>query len=117
MFCTAVDFDDTLKNSTTGEANTALIAKLLLLQSRGNKLILWTRREGDLLQEAVDWCSNEGLEFDAVNEDLPLIRKLQEIKSRKIFYNVLVDDRNISIKAFLEAKPEDLEKKYAKSPY
>lgn len=40
-------------------------------QENGAALILWTCRVGGLLEAAVDWCSSFGLEFDAVNENLP----------------------------------------------
>lgn len=36
-----------------------------------HRLILWSVREGELLQEAVDWCKERGVEFWAVNKDYP----------------------------------------------
>lgn len=47
-----VDFDGTLCHSNwpdVGEPNRKLIEILLRLQRRGNKIILWTCREGDAL--------------------------------------------------------------------
>ena len=72
----AVDFDGTLCYSNwpdLGEPNTALIAYLKEWKKNGNKLILWTCRVDDALLKAVDWCQCQGLEFDAVNDNLPEI--------------------------------------------
>ena len=72
----AVDFDGTLcfsKWPDCGEPNQALINYLKKWKADGNKLILWTCRIGDALSNAVEWCRNHGLEFDAVNDNLPEI--------------------------------------------
>ena len=45
-------------------------------KERGNKLILWTCREGVLLAQAVDWCRTQGLTFDAVNDNLEEMQKI-----------------------------------------
>lgn len=42
-------------------------------QANGEKLILWTNRVGDRLDEAVKWSAEKGLIFDAVNDNLPEI--------------------------------------------
>ena len=70
----AVDFDGTLCESVwpgIGEPNFALINHLIKRRQQGNKVILWTCRCGERLQEAIDWCADLGLGFDAVNENLP----------------------------------------------
>lgn len=70
----AVDFDGTLCFSNwpeLGAPNKALIAYLQEWRKNGNKLILWTCRAGTALSTAVEWCHNHGLEFDAVNDNLP----------------------------------------------
>ena len=73
----AVDFDGTLcekKWPEIGEPNTKLIGYLIMVQKTiGAKIILWTCRVGEMLNKAVNWCSKHGLEFDAVNENLPHI--------------------------------------------
>ena len=67
----AVDFDGTLcenKWPEIGEPNTELIGYLIMMQKTvGAKIILWTCRIGEMLDRAVNWCSEHGLEFDAVN--------------------------------------------------
>ena len=70
----AIDFDGCLCTNAypeIGEPNWPLIRRALTEQKAGAGLILWTCREGNLLQEAVTACEGWGLAFDAVNESLP----------------------------------------------
>lgn len=70
----AVDFDGTLCESKwpgIGAPNKKLIQHLIQRRTEGAKVILWTCRVEEHLKEAVDWCSKFGLEFDAVNDNLP----------------------------------------------
>ena len=67
----AVDFDGTLcysKWPELGQPNLALIEYLQEWKRNGNKLILWTCRAGEALSKAVEWCREQNLEFDAVND-------------------------------------------------
>lgn len=67
----AVDFDGTLcenKWPEIGMPNEELIEYLKKRQTNGEKLILWTSRNEEQTQDAVDWCKKYGLIFDAVNE-------------------------------------------------
>lgn len=92
----AVDFDGTLCESIypgIGEPNIELICHLIKRRLQGNKIILWTCREGQRLREAVEWCKSYGLEFDAVNENLPEMILWHGNDCRKIFYDVLIDDK------------------------
>lgn len=98
----AVDFDGTLCYSEwpeLGEANKKLIDYLLNEQASGNKLILWTCRAGKALSDAIDWCHNQGLSFDAINDNLPEIIELYGNNSRKITCDIYIDDRNMPIEA------------------
>lgn len=93
----AVDFDGTLcenKWPEIGEANEELIWYLRTRQAAGDKIILWTCRVGDLLQQAVHFCYDQGLIFDAVNENLPETIEWMKGDSRKIFAHEYIDDRN-----------------------
>ena len=87
----AVDFDGTLCYSDwpeLGEPNTRLITYLKKWKAEGNKLILWTCRAGDALNKAIDWCNEQELEFDAVNDNLPEIVALYGNNSRSFnFYS------------------------------
>ena len=64
-------------------------------QSNGDKLILWTCRIDEMLDNAVRWCRNKGLIFDAVNENLPSVIAEFGTDTRKIFANEYIDDRNV----------------------
>lgn len=93
----AVDFDGTLCESVwpgIGAPNRHLIEHLKTRRSQGNKIILWTCRTGERLQEAVEWCHRYGLEFDAVNENLPEIIKEHGGDTRKVYYDALIDDKS-----------------------
>lgn len=99
----AVDFDGTLsfaKWPETGPANKMLFAFLKRKQAAGDRIILWTNRNGDDLKRAVEFCQNQGLIFDAVNENL-----LEHIEffggdTRKVYANYYIDDRNLTSGAF-----------------
>lgn len=98
MKIVAVDFDNTLCFSNwpdLGEPNVRLIRALKELRQNGNKLILWTCRNGMDLQRAVAWCEQQGLQFDAINENLPETIALYGGDSRKITADYYIDDRCI----------------------
>jgi hypothetical protein len=101
----AVDFDGTLcKYAFPGigeqdDNHKQLMETLIKMQSQGHKLILWTNR-GDneqykSLTEAVEWCKSKGLEFDAINENLPTQTKLSGY-SPKIMADYYIDDKVLS---------------------
>ena len=92
----AVDFDGTLctnKWPEIGEPNKELIDYLKDQQKQGVKLILWTCRGEDRLEKVVNWCTDRGLIFDAVNENLPEIIALFGSDSRKIYADEYIDDK------------------------
>ena len=93
----AVDFDGTLCEQCwpeIGKPNLRLIGELIYRRSIGDKLILWTCRAGEQLDQAVEWCRSYGLSFDAVNDNLPEIVELYGNNSRKITADVYIDDRS-----------------------
>lgn len=95
----AVDFDGTLcvnEFPKIGAPNKALIAHLIKKKAQGNKLILWTCRVGERLQEAVDWCKAQGLDLDTVNENLPEIIAKWGRNNRKVFADVYIDDKAVN---------------------
>ncbi len=96
----AVDFDGTLCENNwpeIGEPKFETITYLLKEKEQGVKLILWTCRVGEMLEKAVTWCTEHGLGFDAVNENLPEIIRSFGSDTRKIFANEYLDDRNVSL--------------------
>lgn len=91
----AVDFDGTLCESKwpgIGAPNIKLIQHLIRKQKEGAKIILWTCRIGERLQEAVDWCADLGLVFDAVNDNLPENIEKYGNNPRKIWATCYIDD-------------------------
>lgn len=94
----AVDFDGTLslgKYPKTGEPNKRLIEMLKEKRENGDKLILWTCRDGEDLEEAVEYCKKEGLEFDAVNDNLEESKEFLGGNPRKVFAHEYIDDLGI----------------------
>lgn len=96
----AVDFDGCLCDSKwpdIGEPHNEVIRELIREQANGTKLILWTCREGQLLQAAIMWCLNRGLKFDAVNDNLPEMQELYGNNSRKVSATEYWDDRSVVV--------------------
>ena len=94
-----VDFDGTLSFGQwpgCGPANDGLIDFLIRRQISGDKLILWTCREGNDLEVAVEWCQQMGLVFDAVNDNLPEVIEKYGCNSRKISCDFYIDDKAIA---------------------
>tara|TARA_R110000796_G_scaffold43261_1_gene106290 strand:- start:4475 stop:4834 length:360 start_codon:yes stop_codon:yes gene_type:complete len=102
----AVDFDGTLCEYAFPEIGTQtkeqkdLVQSLILLREQGHKLILWTNRgdnaEYPVLTEAITWCKEQGLEFDAVNENLQNQKKLSG-PSPKIMADIYLDDKALHV--------------------
>ncbi len=94
----AVDFDGTIvthEYPRIGKPIPFAIETLKKLQQEDHhQLILWTVREGELLDEAVDYCKSRGLEFYAVNSNYP--EELPEHHTtRKLTADLWIDDRNL----------------------
>ncbi len=92
----ALDFDGTIVQHKYPEIGseipfaTATIRKLI---EEKHRIILWTVRRGKLLQDAVDWCNERGIEFYAVNKSYPE----EEIGEGygKVNADLFIDDRNL----------------------
>lgn len=95
----AIDFDGTIvehKYPAIGKEIPFAIETLKRLQADRHKLILWTVREGKLLDEAVEFCRERGLEFYAINRDYPEEEKdKNDHFSRKLKADLFIDDRNL----------------------
>jgi len=92
----AVDFDGTIvkdKYPELGEINESTVRYVKFLKETGYKLILWTCRHGKMLEDAVQFCSEIGINFDAVNANLPEIIDKYGNDSRKIYADIYIDDR------------------------
>ena len=95
----AVDFDGTLIKDNKwpdvdGIANKHLIEYLNREKKRGSKVILWTCRSGEALETAVEFCKDNGLIFDAVNDNVPEIIEAYKSNSRKVSADFYLDDKS-----------------------
>lgn len=95
----AVDFDGTIvehRYPEIGKERPFATATLRKLIEDGHRLILWSVREGELLDQAVEWCKKRGVVFYAVNrdfdEDTP---ERNSSYSRKLKVQMFIDDRNV----------------------
>lgn len=94
----AVDFDGTIVEHCYPEIGNEVpfaIDTLKMLSKEGHRLVLWSVREGHLLDEAVAWCRERGLEFYAVNKDFPEETRKHDNYSRKLKADLFIDDRNV----------------------
>jgi len=94
----AIDFDGTIvehKYPRIGKPVLFAFDALKELQKRGHKLILWTYRSGKELDEAVEFCSKNGIEFYAVNKSFTEEEFENGKVSRKIDADIFIDDRNL----------------------
>ncbi len=94
----AVDFDGTIvedKYPDIGRELPFAIETLKKLQEEGHRLILWSVREGESLQEAVDFCQERGLKFWAVNGNFVNETADAINYTRKIKADMFIDDRNL----------------------
>jgi hypothetical protein len=94
----AVDFDGTIVDHeypAIGKEKLFAFQTLKELDKKGALLILWTFRAGKELQEAVDYCRANGIEFYAVNKNYPEEVFDEKTTSRKINADIYIDDRNI----------------------
>lgn len=94
----AVDFDGTIvehKYPKIGNEIPFAIDTLKKLKNEHHKLILWSVREGKLLDDAVAFCRERGLEFYAVNRNYPEEQLGHDYFSRKLKADLFIDDRNL----------------------
>lgn len=94
----ALDFDGTICQNAypdIGEPNWHVIEKAKQCQEQGAYLILWTCRGGQMLEKAVAACTEWGLTFDAINENLPEWREAYGTDPRKIGATEYWDDRSV----------------------
>ena len=94
----AIDFDGTIVEDaypSIGKPKIFAFETLKKLQSEGYRLILWTYRHGKSLEEAVEFCRKNGVEFYAVNSSFEGEVFDDETQSRKIYADLFIDDRNL----------------------
>lgn len=92
----AIDYDGTIDFAgypNVGKIDTDAVNAIKKIKERGNHIILWTCRFGETLEAAVNECRKHGIEFDAVNDNLPRLKKA--FKSPKIVADFYIDDRGV----------------------
>ena len=108
----AVDFDGTIvehRYPRIGKEIPFAIATLKQLQAERHLLILWSVREGKLLEEAVEYCRTRGVEFYAVNANHPDEQVKPDMTSpcRKVKADLYIDDLNKATSEFGTYEPAD----------
>ena len=89
-----LDFDGTMVTHAYPALGKPLDYALEKLMAAGHKIILYTMRSGERLQDAVDYLEGEGVILYGVNEN-----KTQKhwTESPKIYCNYYIDDLSIGI--------------------
>lgn len=111
----AVDFDGTLctnKYPDIGQPKEAVIAYVKEKQRDKAKVILYTCRAGEKLNDAVTWCKKHGLDFDAVNTNIPEAIKRFGSDCRKIYADLYIDDKALSPKDIAKKQNGDMVNPY-----
>lgn len=105
----AVDFDGLLATNSIANINVAvpninLINELHNLQKAcKHRIVLWTSRTGSSLNEAVEFCKKYGLEFDAVNDNIPEL-KVKGFNPRKIYADEYLGSKSRYMKFSIDEK-------------
>lgn len=93
----AIDFDGTIVANAfpaIGKLNPVAENFIRSLKVRGDKWILYTMREGEYLQQALEFLAINDLSPDAANDNLPEICGFYGNNPRKVFANIYIDDHN-----------------------
>ena len=91
----AVDFDGTIvehKYPYIGKEIPFAIETLKKLKEEKHTLILWSVREGKLLEEAIHFCKERGLEFYAANSNYPEEKTTDDLFSIYLKAFFFIDD-------------------------
>jgi hydroxymethylpyrimidine pyrophosphatase-like HAD family hydrolase len=99
MLIIAIDFDGTIvdnKYPEVGKLKSHAKEVINFLHEKGHKIIIWTCRGRSLEQDAVDFLDLNGIYYDYCNNNLPESIQYWKFESRKISYDVLIDDRNLN---------------------
>lgn len=94
----AIDFDGTLvedKFPEIGKPNEFMFKTVKALQANGVRVVLWTCRDGKNLIDAIAFCRNKGIVFDAINTNIPEVIELYQNDTRKVFADLYIDDKAI----------------------
>lgn len=92
-----VDFDgvlatDCFPDIKNSKPNVELIKDLIKEQRKGTKVILWTCRTDETLNDAIKFCIENGFVPDAVNDNIQELKQVG-LNPRKIYCNEYIDDK------------------------
>ena len=93
----AVDFDATIVKDSypgIGEDNPGAVEVLKELIDNGYRLILFTIRDGNKLEEAIRYCNQKQIDFWGINENP---EQEQWSSSDKVFAHIYIDDRGMGV--------------------
>ena len=76
-------------------------------QNNGARLVLWTCRCGEDLTKAIDACTDWGLTFDAVNDNVEEMKLLYGNNTRKVSATEYWDDHNVLVEDIVAAVEEN----------
>lgn len=86
----AFDFDDTVYDfHQRGSEYPKLINLIRKCHQLGWPLVMYTSRSGDRLKPAVEYCEQNDIPFDYVNDHVPGV----PYTGGKVHYNILLDDK------------------------
>lgn len=94
----AIDFDGTILNNRYPIIENPNMEIIDFIKRNRKKYtwILWTCRDGDKLQEAVDYMKSEhGIRFDFVNKNATEKIMKWGRDARKVYADYYIDDRNV----------------------
>ena len=93
----AVDFDGTIvedRYPKIGKPMPFAIETLKMIVDDGHRIVLWTYRHGEKLEEAVNFLKSNYVKIYAVNKIYPEEKYTTKMASRKINADLFIDDRN-----------------------
>ena len=93
----AVEYDGTLVRENTSVGTQEVIDYLKFHKKAGWELTLITTRQGQELQEAMDWCQRMGLDFDYINRNPDWFIEAQGGDCRAIYYDKIVTTKRVLI--------------------
>lgn len=85
----AYDFDSTVFDYHSTGSSYEMVRELIRKWKNHAYFIVFTSSESDRFDEIRKILDELNLPYDSINEDAPFIR----FKGRKVYYNILLDDR------------------------
>lgn len=96
----AIDFDGTICFNSWPEVGKEIPGAISTIKkiAKYNTIILWTCRQGEALEKAIEFCLSRGIKFDYINENVPELIEKYGSDCRKITADYYIDDKSIFCK-------------------